>query len=155
MCVSHAHAVFDLPDGSRQRCARTGAGVVRSWCASMTRAIRSERRSPRRSIALPVERRPANQRLRSSWPAAIRALSGRSPAVSNRHQIQRFRCSARGTFRACPPRDGRRQIRVLVGRAGHSALQKRTEEKTGGNVSELIRRVQKYGVTRMRKGWRG
>jgi hypothetical protein len=54
-----------------------------------------------------------------------------------------------------PPRDGRRQIRVLVGRAGHSALQKRTEEKTGGNVSELIRRVQKYGVTRMRKGWRG
>lgn len=121
----------------------------------MTRAIRSERRSPRRSIAHPVERRPANQRLRSSWPAAIRALSGRSPAVSNRHQIQRFRCSARGTFRACPPRDGRRQIRVLVGRAGHSALQKRTEEKTGGNVSELIRRVQKYGVTRMRKGWRG
>lgn len=121
----------------------------------MTRAIRSERRSPRRSIALPVERRPANQRLRSSWPAAIRALSGRSPAVSNRHQIQPFRCSARGTFRACPPRDGRRQIRVLVGRAGHSALQKRTEEKTGGNVSELIRRVQKYGVTRMRKGWRG
>ena len=54
-----------------------------------------------------------------------------------------------------PPRDGRRQIRVLVGRTGHSALQKRTEEKTGGNVSELIRRVQKYGVTRMRKGWRG
>jgi len=50
----------------------------------------------------PVECRPANQRLRSSWPAAIRALSGRSPAVSNRHQIQRFRCSAHGTFRACP-----------------------------------------------------
>jgi hypothetical protein len=54
-----------------------------------------------------------------------------------------------------PPRDGRRQIRVLVGRTGHSALQKRTEEKPGSNVSELIRRVQKYGVTRMRKGWRG
>ena len=50
----------------------------------------------------PVECRPANQRLRSSWPAAIRALSGQSPAVSNRRQIQRFRCSARGTFRACP-----------------------------------------------------
>jgi hypothetical protein len=53
MCVSHAHAVFDLPDGSRQRCARTGAGVVRSWCASMTRAIRSERRSPAAQHRLP------------------------------------------------------------------------------------------------------
>ena len=57
--------------------------------------------------------------------------------------------SARAPARRTTP------IRVLVGRTGHSALQKRTEEKTGGNVSELIRRVQKYGVTRMRKGWRG
>lgn len=32
-------------------------------------------------------------------------------------------------------------------------LQRRAAEETGGNVSELMRRMFRYAVTRMPKGW--
>lgn len=46
-----------------------------------------------------------------------------------------------------------RYVPVRVKQAGYEHLVKRAADETGGNVSELVRRILKYGATRMPKGW--
>ena len=53
------------------------------------------------------------------------------------------------------PRPGpaRRSIGVRLADAGRDLLERRAIEETDGNMSELVRRILKYGATRMPKGW--
>lgn len=51
-------------------------------------------------------------------------------------------------------RDGRRLLPIRISWSGHAALQKRADEETAGNVSELVRRMLKFALREMPKGWR-
>lgn len=52
-------------------------------------------------------------------------------------------------------REPSRYVPVRVKEAGHTHLRQRAVTETGGNVSELVRRMLKYATARMPKGWNG
>lgn len=52
-------------------------------------------------------------------------------------------------------RGGRRYLPIRVSEDGHRELQRRADEETDGNVSEMVRRLLKYAITRMPRGWGG
>lgn len=53
-----------------------------------------------------------------------------------------------------PKTGGRRHLTMLVSHDGHRALVERAKLETEGNVSELARRIFKYGMTHMPRGWK-
>lgn len=55
---------------------------------------------------------------------------------------------------AVPKTGGRRPLNMLISHEGHRALTERAKRETDGNVSELARRIFKYGLLKMPKGWK-
>jgi len=55
------------------------------------------------------------------------------------------------------PRPGPRRplVNVRLSEADVDLLRERAKQETGGNVSELIRRMLKYSTLKMPKGWDG
>lgn len=57
-------------------------------------------------------------------------------------------------YNLCVPKTGgRRYLPVRISDQGYAALKKRAEDESSGNVSELVRRMLKFALTNMPKGW--
>lgn len=48
-----------------------------------------------------------------------------------------------------------RSLHTRVGASGYALLRRRAADETGGNLSELVRRMLRYAATRMPRGWTG
>lgn len=48
-----------------------------------------------------------------------------------------------------------RSLHTRVSDPGYRLLLRRAADETGGNVSELVRRMLRYAATRMPRGWSG
>lgn len=49
--------------------------------------------------------------------------------------------------------EGRRCLTAWVSEPGYDSLQRRAQKETGGNLSDLVRRLIKYGMENMPEGW--
>lgn len=78
----------------------------------------------------------------------------RSPPVGDSTTPRRLPCSIHVMVLVMPKTGGRRHLTMLVSHDGHRALAERAKLETEGNVSELARRIFKYGMTHMPKGWK-